>query len=116
MSLNSRIANVARAIEESRPHRYVPVYDDDILRDFPEYDVFLRRISVLDRLRMEAQPADSERYRQAEFRAMAEFDAWRDRTLDRVMPEILRTRWPDDDVIFVRHSYSEPKGADRCGP
>ena len=47
---------------------------------------------------------DSERYRQAELGVMAEFGEWQGRVLDRVQPEILRTRWPDDDVIFVRHS------------
>ena len=34
MSLNSRIGNVARTIEGSRPRRYVVVRDDEILTDF----------------------------------------------------------------------------------
>src|SRR5262245_27766237 len=109
MSLRTRLVNVERSLARSYPRQIVVVHDDDILGEHPEYHEFKRRIAELDRLRCESDLFQSEQYRQAELALMEEYDRWSDEIMGRECSDIRRIRWHEDDVLLVRHSYSEAR-------
>jgi hypothetical protein len=109
MMLRSRLANVERTLVRTKPTEWVPIYDDDVVADLPEYHDFQRRIAELDRLRNEAPASESHQYAEAEKQVWKEFSQWKEEMVNRLLPVIKSLRWPDHDVLVVRHSYSEDK-------